>query len=262
LFKPIFFAEPSIAYVGDNSFAAFTSPVEGGRFRFQYTPTFGSVTYQTALADYRRYFFMRPVTFAIRGLTLGRYGSGSQDPNATWPIYLGEETLMRGYGYGSFTSDECSASQGSSQSGTLTCPVFDRLFGSKVAVINSEFRIPVFGTEGFGLINFPYLPLEVAPFVDAGVSWTNQQGPDLRLATSANTVPTNCVASAPPPPNNSVIAPQQAFYPCADRIPVFSTGVSFRVNLMGYAIIETYVAHPFQRPSKNWVWGVQLAPGW
>jgi hypothetical protein len=43
---------------------------------------------------------------------------------------------------------------------------------------------------------------------------------------------------------------------------VFSTGVSFRFNLMGYAIIEAYVAHPFQRPKKNWVWGLQMAPGW
>ena len=58
------------------------------------------------------------------------------------------------------------------------------------------------------------------------------------------------------------IARQQAYYPCADRIPVFSTGVSFRFNLMGYAIMEAYVAHPFQRPAKNWVWGFQLAPGW
>ena len=29
------------------------------------------------------------------------------------------------------------------------------------------------------------------------------------------------------------------FYPCAQRIPVFSSGVSFRVNLMGYAVLET-----------------------
>ena len=39
-------------------------------------------------------------------------------------------------------------------------------------------------------------------------------------------------------------------------------GVSFRFNLMGYAIMEAYLAHPFQRPKKNWVWGFQLAPGW
>ncbi len=107
IYKPIWFAEPSLALVGDNSFEAFTSPVQGQRYRLQVTPTFGSVQYTNALLDYRKYYFLRPFTFAVRGLSLGRYGSGAEDPNTTWPIYLGEETLIRGYGYGSFNSDEC-----------------------------------------------------------------------------------------------------------------------------------------------------------
>jgi hypothetical protein len=41
-----------------------------------------------------------------------------------------------------------------------------------------------------------------------------------------------------------------------------STGISARVNLLGYAVIEAYYAHPFQRPGRNWVYGIQLAPGW
>jgi len=48
----------------------------------------------------------------------------------------------------------------------------------------------------------------------------------------------------------------------SERIPVFSTGVSFRINLMGYIILEIYGARPFQRPLKNWLWGLNLAPGW
>jgi len=56
---------------------------------------------------------------------------------------------------------------------------------------------------------------------------------------------------------------QQGFLkPCAERIPVFSAGLSFRFNVLGYMILETYVAHPFQRPRKDWVIGVQMAPGW
>jgi dipeptidyl aminopeptidase/acylaminoacyl peptidase len=255
-YKPVWFAEPSVAIVGDNSFAAFTSPVQGERFRLQYTYTAGSVNYQTATADYRRYFFMRPFSFAVRGLALGRYGKGGEDVNTTWPIYLGEETLIRGYGYGSFTSDECTSTSSTTNSSS-GCPAFERLFGSKVVVANAEFRIPLFGTEGFGLVNFPFLPTEVSPFFDAGVSYTNEQGPNLRFARSADDIPANC--------NNAVSGAEaqlQSFYPCTDRIPVFSTGVSFRFNLMGYAILEAYAAHPFQRPKKNWVWGFQLAPGW
>jgi outer membrane protein assembly factor BamA len=239
--------------VGDNSFSAFTSPVQGERYRLQYTLTTGSVTYQTGLLDYRHYFFMRPVSFAVRGMSIGRYGNGAEDINTTWPIYLGEETLIRGYGYGSFSSEECISS--TSNQVTSGCPAFDRLFGSKVAVANAELRIPLFGTEGFGLINFPFLPTEVSPFFDAGVAYTNFQNPDFRIATADNDIPSKCVNAA----SSSVL---QAYYPCTSRIPVFSTGMSFRFNLLGYAIMEAYVAHPFQRPTKNWVWGFQLAPGW
>jgi hypothetical protein len=49
---------------------------------------------------------------------------------------------------------------------------------------------------------------------------------------------------------------------CTDRIPVFSAGLSARINFLGYMIFEAYLAHPFQRPGKSWVTGFQLAPGW
>jgi Tol biopolymer transport system component len=261
LYRPIWFAEPSIALVGDNSFAAFTSPVSGERYRLQLTPTFGSVTYQQALADYRRYFFLRPFTAAFRGISLGRYGSGAEDPITTWPIYLGDETMIRGYGYNSFTNDECQVTGQvpGSAAATVGCPTFQRLFGSRALVFNAEFRIPLFGTEGFGLINFPFLPTEVSPFFDGGVSYTSNQGPDWRFTRTANDIPVGCQATSTSTPDD---IQRQAYYPCADRIPVFSTGLSFRFNLMGYAIMEAYFAHPFQRPQKNWVWGFQLAPGW
>jgi hypothetical protein len=102
-------------------------------------------------------------------------------------------------------------------------------------------------------VNFPYLPLEVSPFFDAGIAWTGDQSPEFRFASEANDIPQQCVATAT----------QQGFLvPCAERIPVFSTGLSFRANILGYMILETYVAKPFQRPNKDWVWGIQLAPGW
>lgn len=247
---PVYYAQASAALVGDNSFFGFTSPISGTRYRIEGAPTVGTVTFNTGLADFRRYFFRRPFTLAFRGLHYGRYGKDAENYDRLSPIYLGEETLMRGYGYGSFTADECVADA----AGTITsCPVFDRLLGSRVGVFNAELRIPVFGTSGFGLVNFPYLPLEVSPFFDAGVAWASDQQPDFRFAQEANALPTKCAGAT---------TPQGQFIPCAERIPVFSTGVSFRFNLMGYMILETYVARPFQRPTKNWVIGVQLAPGW
>jgi len=107
-------------------------------------------------------------------------------------------------------------------------PVFDRLFGSKVAVFNAEVRIPLFGSPMFGLVNFPYLPLEVSPFFDAGVAWTGDQKPDLRIVSGDNTVPASCANAAP--------TAQLVSVPCATRIPVMSAGVTFRMNVLGYMI--------------------------
>jgi outer membrane protein assembly factor BamA len=197
----------------------------------------------------RRYFFRRPFTLAFRGMHYGRYGRDADNYNRLSPLYLGEETLIRGYGYGSFRTEECVVN---TTGPTSRCPVFERLLGSKFLVANAELRIPLFGTSSFGLLNFPYLPLEVSPFFDAGLAWMEGQTPDLRFTREANDV-SSC---------DTQMTQQGFVVPCAQRIPVFSTGMSFRFNVLGYMVLEAYVAHPFQRPQKNWVWGFQLAPGW
>jgi hypothetical protein len=243
---PLFYAQSTIALVGDNAFGAFTSPISGGRYRFELAPTIGTVRFTSARADVRRYFFKRPLTLAVRGMHFGRYGRDADNPQQLSPMYLGDETLIRGYAYNSISGEECFAGGNTSD----RCPVFERLLGSRLAVVNAELRIPVLGTSSFGLLNFPYLPLEVSPFFDAGISWTSDQHPDLRLDKYGRDTPT-CSA-----------APALGYTPCAQRIPVFSTGVSFRFNVFGYMIIEAYVAKPFQRPTKGHVWGVQFSPGW
>ena len=224
-YPAVYYASGSVAYVGDNSYSAFTNPIQGERYRFEVAPTAGTLTYNTLLADYRKYFFARPITLAFRGLHYGRYGRSSEDSTRMYPLFLGEETLMRGYSVGSFDQNECTQRD---------CRVFDRLLGSRLAVVSAEIRIPVLGVPEYGLFNFPYLPLTVSPFVDAGEAWNGQQGRSFTLnANNANF-----------------------------QTPVISTGISARVNLLGYAVIEAYYAHPFQRPGKNWVYGLQLAPGW
>jgi WD40 repeat protein len=247
---PVTYMQANAAFVGDNSFSAFTSPISGTRYRFEVAPTFGTVVFNTGLADARRYFFKRPVTLAFRGMHYGRYGRDEDNYDLLSPLFIGEETLMRGYSYGSLSPGECVANNDPTSG---RCPVFDRMLGSRIGVLNAELRIPFLGTSGFGLINFPYLPLEISPFFDAGIAYTGSQSPDFRFTREANDVPTNCMNEQ---------TQQGIFKPCAERIPLFSTGVSFRFNLLGYMILETYVAKPFQRPAKSWVWGIQLAPGW
>ncbi len=223
-YPAVYYGSGSVAYVGDNSYSAFTNPIQGERFRFEVSPTAGTLTYTTLLADYRKYFFMRPLTLAFRGLHYGRYGRSSEDSTRMYPLFLGEETLMRGYGVGSFDQNECTRTD---------CRVFDRLLGSRLAVVSAELRIPLLGVPEYGLINFPYLPTTISPFFDAGEAWNGRGRSFTATASNANF-----------------------------QTPVFSTGISARVNLLGYAVIEAYYAHPFQRPGRNWVYGIQLAPGW
>ena len=217
----------SAAYVGDYSYFGFTSPIAGGRYRFEVSPTFGDLTFQTATADYRRYFFLRPVTFAVRGLHFGRYGSDSDDPRLQ--TFLGYPTLIRGYEQNSFSLGECTDAPQSASS----CPEFDRLIGSRLAVVNAEFRIPLLGTEQFGIFNVPFLPTELAFFADAGAAWSKGETVDFRFDRNTS-----------------------------DRVPVVSAGASARINLFGYTVVELYYAFPFQRPSKSGVFGFQLSPGW
>jgi hypothetical protein len=248
--RPIYYASPTVALVGDQSFAAFTSPVAGSRYRLEYSPTIGTLKFQTLLADYRKYIFLRPFTFAMRGMYYARYGADAENGQLS-PLYLGEETLLRGYGYGSIDASECT---GATAQGS--CPVFDRMFGSRIGVASFEFRIPLFGTSEFGLLNFPFLPTEISPFFDAGIAYTSTQHPDFRFTEApTNIISADCQRGQQSDLNTLPIA-------CAQRIPVFSTGVSARINFLGYMILEAYAAHPFQRPAKNWVFGFQLAPGW
>jgi len=142
---------------------------------------------------------------------------------------VGYESYIRGYSAESFDGTECT----SAAAGSNNCPTFDRLIGSRLAVANLELRVPLFGTREFGLINLPFLPTEIAPFVDAGVAWTSESAPVWRFERRS-----------------------------ADRVPVFSTGVSARMNVFGYVVVEAYYAYPFQRPDRRGHFGFQLAPGW
>jgi Tol biopolymer transport system component len=231
---PINFFEASLAWVGDNSYFGFVGPISGKRFRFQVTPTLGTLNFTTALADYRTYLFKNPFTLATRFMHYGRYGGDAEGladdgTQILSPLFLGQEPFIRGYDRGSFTGNECKPTDES----PFACPVFDRLVGSKMALANIELRVPLLGFEQYGLINFPFLPTEVAPFIDAGLAW--RSGDDVNLKFERNSL---------------------------ERVPVFSAGLSARVSLLGFAVLEAYYAYPFQRPDKGWHWGFQLYPGW
>ncbi|MGA7616669.1 MAG: BamA/TamA family outer membrane protein [Thermoanaerobaculia bacterium] len=217
----------STAFVGDSSFYGFVSPIRGTRYRYEAEAYTGDLKYETALADWRRYFFLQPVTIAVRGLHYGRYGTDAEDQRLS-PLYIGYEDLVRGYDINSFDANECTSVPGSNG-----CPQFDRLIGSKVLVGSLEVRVPLFGTKEFGLINFPSVPTELAGFVDGGAAWSKGQSVDWKYATNTTA-----------------------------RVPVFSYGVAARLLLGGYIPLEFYWAKPLQRPEKSSVFGFLIAPGW
>jgi len=222
----ITFAKASAAFVGDSSIFGFISPIDGTRYRYEIETLNGDLNFQTALADWRRYFFARPVTFAIRGLHYGRYGDGAEDERLS-PLYLGQGSLMRGYDPYSIDAIECGT-----DNPALSCPVFDRLIGTRLGLVSAELRAPLFGTREFGLINAPFLPTEIYGFADAGAAWSDDDKVTWEYATRSSA-----------------------------RVPVFSVGAGVRI-LLSYIPIEFYAAKPFQRPDEDLVYGFNIAPGW
>jgi outer membrane protein assembly factor BamA len=134
---------------------------------------------------------------------------------------------VRGYNINNFDPNECTPSAES------TCPELSRLIGSRIAKASVEFRVPLLGPDRISLIPFQYLPTEVSLFADGGVAWTGNDLPTLEFSTDS-----------------------------AERVPVFSTGIAARFNVLGALILETYWAYPFQRKNPSGQWGLRFTPGW
>ena len=220
------FGKASTAFVGDSSIYGFISPINGTRYRYELETLRGDLNFQTALADWRKYFFIRPVTVAVRGLHYGRYGEGAQDARLS-SLYLGQGSLVRGYDPYSIDPVECVA-----PAGTNLCPVFDRLVGTRIGAASVEVRAPLLGTREYGLIDAPFLPTEMFAFADAGAAWSEDDKVKWEWATRTD-----------------------------ERVPVFSVGVGLRI-LLSYIPIEIFAAKPFQRPDEQIVYGFNIIPGW
>lgn len=235
---PIYFFQGGAAYVGDFSNFGFTSPVQGGRYRFEVSPNIGTDSFVTLLADYRRYFFANPFTFAFRGLHIGNYGATADDNTRFGQEYLGYTYypgFIRGYNFNSFEPEECDPTNTDHLTADGGCAVTNRLFGTRLGMASAEIRFPFLGTEDLGLVNFPYLPTELTLFSDVGLAWNEGDNPFELLKFEEDT---------------------------AERVPVMSVGTSARFNLLGYLIFEVYYAYPFQRPVKGAHFGFSLIPGW
>src|SRR6267378_3164829 len=219
---PVTLGATSFALVHDNSFYGATGPILGDRWRLEADPTLGGLQFVTTYVDYRKYVMpLRPFTLAVRGLHIGRYGRDAEDQRI-YPLFLGYPSLVRGYDRGSFQASECTGGSATS------CPVFDQLWGSRLLVANVELRFPLFGLLGAGGGYYGFLPIEAGIFSDAGVAWSQSEGAKLFGGT---------------------------------RNLVRSAGATFRLNVLGYAIGQMDIVHPFDRPEKNWLVRFSLTEG-
>ncbi len=214
----------SFALVYDSSLFGATGPILGQSYILEATPTFGSFNMYSIMADYRRYFMpLRPFTLAFRAFHYGRYGKDSEDPRM-YPLYIGYESLVRGYDSYSYSGSEYPGGEGFDQS---------RLFGSKMLVANAELRFPLLGVLGIGKGYYGAFPIDMIAFYDWGIAWyADSEG--------QNNKPT---------------------FLGGNRKPISSAGIGLRVNVFGYLILGVNYVKPFDRPGKGWYFQFSFWPG-
>ena len=155
--KTVFY-NTNIALVGDNSTFGLASPINGYRFRFDFANYFGGYRFQNVTADVRAYQYVKPVTFAWRGL---HYATLGPDSRAFYPILIGEMGLVHGFGYGRLSEFAENGIQP------------EQLLGSKILLSSFETRLPFTGPERLALIKSGALFTELAWFLDGGVAFND-----------------------------------------------------------------------------------------
>ena len=214
-----------VAYVFDNSKSGIASPVDGTRMRVQAEKFTNGVDAHAFLFDYRKYLFVRPFSFAFRFYHYGRYGA-DRNTNRMTRLFVGYPWLVRGYDTGDFYAD---STQNHSGIG------IKHLIGSNLMISNLEWRMPFTGPFDFAWFRSSTIFSELALFMDAGIAWDRDSHPVFALTSRSD----------------------------ERRIPVFSTGVSLRLNFFGFIVIEPYYAFPFhQNRFYRGQFGFNVFPGW
>lgn len=149
------------------------------------------------------------------------YGRYGQGADGLFPLYLGSPWYIRGYDFNR-------AGAILEQNGKS----IDQLFGSKLFVTNFEIRLPFTGPEKLALIKSKFLLTDLNLFVDGGMTFNS-----FSQFGSGN-------------------EPVQL-----TPTPMFSAGVSMRINLFGALIVEPYYAIPLHKETKG-AFGLNIIPGW
>ncbi|NRF38144.1 PD40 domain-containing protein [Pedobacter sp. LMG 31643] len=221
--------QANASFVGDNSIMGVTSPLDGFRYRVGAEQYFGDYSFSAITVDLRKYVRLKPFTLAARTYNYIRIG---RDGENLYPLYAGYPYLIRGY-------EANSMYKSNNLGGTFD---INQLSGSKIAVVNFEVRLPFTGPKKLAQIPSKLLFTDLNLFFDAGLAWDE----DSKIAFKSQP--------------NGVLLPNGK---PAERVPALSAGISLRVNVFGYFVLEPYYAFPFQRKDvKAGVFGLTFAPGW
>ena len=146
-------------------------------------------------------------------------------------MYAGYGQLIRGYDANSFYRN------GTTSTGAGEFDI-NQLVGSRIAVANFELRLPFTGPKKLAAVESKFLFSDLNLFFDMGIAYDKDS--KVAFRSSPRTI-------------NGYL----------ERIPATSAGVSLRVNVFGYFILEPYYAIPFQRKDvKTGIFGLTFAPGW
>ena len=138
----VYFIQPTAALVTDHTLYGITGPIAGARGRVEVTPTFGELQFTRVFVDYRAYFnVLQRYAFAFR-----LYGMSSDGRDQE--LYpFGGPFDFRGADYWS-------------------------VWGSKVALVNAEFRFPLIEVLAMGWpLPLAFQEIRGSLFVDAGSAW-------------------------------------------------------------------------------------------
>ncbi|HOY12820.1 MAG TPA: hypothetical protein PLY70_06750 [Saprospiraceae bacterium] len=234
-------ASVNIAVVGDNSFFGLTAPLAGHRYRFGVDKYFGANDFYSVTADYRNYLRMKPFTLATRITSNMRF---ENRVNSVFPYYVGQAGFVRGYG--SAFSYEIIDDLGID---------FGQLLGSKIAVGSIELRLPFTGPKRLALIGSRYLLSDLNLFVDAGVAFD-----EISHLTKGEPLTVFQYDS-----DGNLIRDIDGRPVSEERLvkPTFakSIGISARINVLGYLIVEPYFARQLASNGRG-TFGLNFIPGW
>ena len=237
------------AIVGDNSFFGVASPLNGFRYRIQAEYDFGTYQFFAPSVDLRKYWRLAPVTLAARLYGYGRFGNA----DGLYPLYIGYPFYIRGYEAQTFYT-------GNNKTPTNNFTIGD-LSGSRMAIANFEVRLPFTGPEKLSAVKSKFFFSELNFFADAGLAWS--AGDKIELKTDPSLLRVVPVKDAS---GNQVFDPNSGnplYSNVYSKVPAFSLGVSLRVNLFGYFILEPYLAYPVNRTDIGKpVFGLGFTPGW